>query len=221
MHNLFEVFQMIDLYHSYLIAKGIKFSGDGYPIFENSMFLNEYPDMVVPFNQKKNRRVKNPQKTVICFFGGDKYIYPRYEKIFDELDTYKKYMGVVEPDITLTEDMDIEWQSVTMLLNQLFMAVLAVNGIKVILNTRMGLSDTAIAFENIPKKIMVASGFLGACPYKAPRDFSYVSKILRLYPEKVIIFGPCEVDAQEKLNRMGISFRTYSSFRTLCKEVAL
>jgi len=220
MHNLLEVFLTIDKYYIYLKERGFRFSVNGYPIFEKEMFLCKFPDLLVPVQQKKNRRVKRPERTGICFFCGDKLMYPRYEKVFEEIDMYRKYMAVVEPDITVTEDMDTEWQHAVMLLNQLFMAVLAVNGIKVVLNTRMGLSETRCAFENIPRKIMVASGFLGGCPSKSPRDFTYIAKILRLQPENVIIYGPCEEIVQEQLKQMGISYRIYPSFRTLCEEVA-
>ena len=220
MHSLFEMFEIIDCYFAYLRNKDFRFSVDGYPIFEKDMFLTEYPDMVIPVNQRKNHRVKEPKKTVICFFCGDKFIYPRYEKIFDEIEMYKMYMGVVEPDLTVTADMDIEWQNAVMLLNQLFMAILAANGIKVVLNTRMGVPQTKDMFGNIPKKIMVASGFLGGCPHKQPRDFTYVAKILRLFPEKVVIYGSCGREVQDRIEQLGISYRIYPSFRTLCKEVS-
>jgi len=185
------------------------------------MFLDEYPELIVPVNQKKNQRIKNPKKTVICFFCKDSLIYPRYDKIFEEIDMYKEYMAVIEPDITVTADMDIEWQNTIMLLNQLFMAVLAVNGIKVILNTRMGVETTIKAFENIPKYVMVASSFLGCDRKYIPDDYTYVTKIMTLLPSRLILYGACNDKLQEKIEDMGICCRKYMSFRILCKKEKL
>jgi len=220
MHNLFEMFQIIDAYYSYLKARNFRFSDQGYPLFEEWMFLDEYPDLVVPIQQRKNRRVKAPARTVLCFFCGDKLIYPRYVHLFDEIKIYQSFMGIVEPDLTVTQDMDREWQDVLMLLNQLFMAVLAVNDVKVVLNTRIGLAKTFHAFNYIPRKIMVASGFLGGCRNMDNGEFAYLSKIMRLYPGKILLYGACDKTIMEQLNRMGLSYRKYMSFRTLCKEVA-
>ena len=45
-------------------------------------------------------------------------------------------------DATVTQDMDLEWQEEMMLLNQLFMAVLAVNDVRVVANLRTGSRET-------------------------------------------------------------------------------
>lgn len=46
----------------------------------------------------------------------------------------KKFMGVIGSDLTVTSDTDLEWQEAIMLVNQLYMAVLAVNNVKVVQN---------------------------------------------------------------------------------------
>ncbi|MCF0125134.1 MAG: hypothetical protein HUJ68_05155 [Clostridia bacterium] len=63
-------------------------------------------------------------------------------------------MGVIQSDITITCDMDIELQQAIMLLNSLYIAVLGVNGIKIIGNTRCGDIVTQNNFKCFPKDVM-------------------------------------------------------------------
>ena len=126
---------VIDRLYLYLNDKNISFDKDGLPIFTAEMFLREWPDLVIPFAQRKNKMVVNRKRTVLCFFDKDQHLYPRLSKLLGEIDEYKLYMGVIGMDITFTDDMDEEWQRALVLLNQLFLAVLAVNGVKILLKT--------------------------------------------------------------------------------------
>ena len=214
-----DIFIFIDELYLYLKDKEISFDKDGLPIFTPDMFLKDWPDLVVPFSQRKNRRVIDRKKTVICFFDKDHHLYPRLSKLFDEIDEYKSFMGVIGMDVTFTDDMDEEWQRAIALLNQLFLAVLAVNGIKILLNTRTAGLDTISIWQNVPRGVMAASGFLGCDPIYADDDFSYLEKILMLLPEKLIIYGKHDVKAEKQLDTMGIDYRIYMDFHRLCKEV--
>lgn len=217
--NLKDIFVVIDTFYQYLESKDIDFDESGFPVFRSEMFLQDWPELVIPFSQRKNSLVVNRQKTVICFFDKDHKLYPRLSKLFDEIEEYKNYMGVVGMDITVTDDMDEEWQEAMVLLNQLFLAVLAVNDIKIVINTRTAGIETEKVFKNVPQGIMVASGFLGCERLKDREDFSYLSKILALLPEKLIIYGKHDTKAEEQLDAMGINYRVYTDFHRLCKEV--
>ena len=129
------------------------------------------------------------------------------------------YMGVIGLDVTFTDDMDEEWQRAMVLLNQLFLAVLAINGISIVLNTRTAGLDVACVWQNIPQGVMAASGFLGCEPLKFEDDFSYLGKILKRLPERLIIYGKHDKIAEKQLDTMGINYRVYTDFHRLCKEV--
>ena len=218
MHNLYDLFCVIDEYTAYLREKDFEFSQDGSPVLRKEMFLNEIPDMMVPVNHRKDRRVVNRKKTVLVFFCGDVEIYRRLPKLLSEIDEYRTYMGVVGPDVTVTADMDDEWQRAIMFLTQLAMAVMACNGIKVVLNTRTGGTCTREMLGIMPRGVMVASGFLGGDSKYDKADFSYVAKMLRLMPAVILIYGSCSAKLQEKLDRVGLNCVVYTDFRRLCKE---
>jgi hypothetical protein len=115
--------------------------------------------------------------------------------------------------------MDVELQKAIILANQLFIAILAVNGVKIVLNTRNGNKDTLSCFRYIPHGVICASGFLGC---KKSKDYweaaTYTDKVLGLVPEKLIIYGKQDPLITEQLNVVGIPYRYYEDFHTMSKK---
>lgn len=217
--NILDIFVITDELYQYLEKKEIEFDEDGFPVFTKEMFLTEWPDLVIPFSQRKNKRVIDRHKTVICFFDKDQKLYPRISKVLNEIEEYKSFMGVIGLDVTITDDMDEEWRRAILLLNQLFLAVLAVNGIKIVTNTRTGGLYCKSVLHNVPQGVMAASGFLGCDRLKDMSDLAYLEKILMLLPEKLIIYGKHDFVAESQLDVIGINYRVYMDFHRLCKEV--
>lgn len=219
LNDLLDFFQITDKYLTYLSDK-IEFSNDGFPIFTREMFSEEEPEMIIPYYNRHNKLVKDPSKTVICFFSADSSLYLRLEKVFDEIDEYKHFQGVIGLDVTVTADMDPEWQNAIMLLNQLFLAVLACNRIKIVMNARVGSPETVMNFCNIPKNVVYATSFLGCDKLLSNSDFGFISKVLRIMPSKLLIYGKHDKIAEQQLSIMGINFRVYPDLHRLCKGVA-
>lgn len=216
--NLKDMFSVTEAYYRYLDGK-IAFDESGFPIFKKSMFISEWPDLILPYSQRKNWRVQEKSKTVLCFYDCDHHLYPRIAKVIQEIDEYRSYMGVIGMDITITDNMDEEWQEFMFLQNQLFLAVLAINEIKIAINTRSAGLDVSRLFSNVPCGATVASGFLGCDTMKNAEDLSYIVKVLTLLPDKLIIYGKRDKTVQEQLDAIGINYRVYKDFHRLCKEV--
>lgn len=218
-NNLINLFDIAERYLIYLDGK-FSFSENGLPIFEKEMFLKSEPKLIIPFHNRNNKIVTAQSKTVICFFSEDSDLYCRLEKVFDDIAEYKKYMGVIGLDITVTEDMDKEWQDFIMLINQLFLAILAYNGIKIIMNTRIGSPNTVNNLRYFPKNEICATSFLGCDKLKEQSNFSFISKILCIRPSKLLIYGKHDEIAESQLSNMGISYHNYVDFHRLTKGVA-
>ena len=180
----------------------------------------EKPELIIPVNHRKNRRVTNKKKTLLAFFCGDEHIYRRIVNLPEEIEEYRPYMGVIGCDVTVTKDMDIEWQRAIIQLNQLVMAVFAANDIKIVLNTRMGSRETIDMFKYFPKGITIASGFRGGTRKYFKGYFEYISKVLYFLPGRLLIYGKCHDSVLNELNQMGLECIVFSDFRELCKEVA-
>ncbi len=217
LNSIFDILKLTDQYYCYLADKKIDFSPEGFPIFARQMFLDEWPELVIPYSQRKNKLVRTPEKTLICFFDADKHLYPRLEKVLNDIPEYRKYVGVSFLDITVTEDMDYEWQKIIALLNCLFAAVLAVNGVKLVFNTRYAKLLQNEKSEVVPQGVMCISGFLG-CDTILADDYNYIGKILFMLPSKLLIYGKHDAVAEAQLDRMGISYRQVKDFHRLYKE---
>ena len=217
--DMLDLCLIADDYISYLKNKGVEFNENGNPIFKKWMFLDEWPELVIPYDFRQNRLVVNPKKTLLCFYSPDVRIYPRLEKILNERYVYQNFLGAVATDVSVTSDMDKEWQDFIMLLNQLFMAVLAVNGIKIVANLRMGSDESLQNFEGIPSGVMWSAGFLG-CKLDKPYDMNFIASVLRVRPSKFVIYGKNDVSATDKLRIMGINYRLFADYHKLRKEKA-
>lgn len=205
---------------SYLEAKGTPFDENGFPVLNKSSFLNEWPDVFVDYSHRNGELVRDKSKTVLCFFRDDVANYRRFERVFDDLPTYREYMGVVETDITVTADMDPEWQACIMCANALFMAVLAVNGVRVIPSTRCGAASTSAFLGSVPHDVLWVSSSLGCAPLTNDADTRYLEKILRLRPSKLALYGKRDPAAEDQLSRMGVNWRAYSDVHSLYKKRA-
>lgn len=206
---------MIDLLSTYLTNRGQKFNQYGYPIFEREMFLDTWPSVMAPFHYR--HQIADATSAVICFYSKDCEILPRFDKLLLEVAVYKNYSGVVAADLTVTDDMDKELQQTTILLNQLFIATLSINGIKIVANTRCPTSIHREAFAGIPRNVMCASSTLSCNKLRLDYDFSYLEKILFLTPSKLLIYGKKDSIMLNQLDTLGINFRRYEEIRKSLK----
>lgn len=201
-------------FEPYVDNRHVKFDRNGFPLIPASAYATSIPSDMLPYGRRNSRLCKDPRTTAICFFTGDRYIYPRFEHLLEEIDRYRHYAAVVVPDLTVTEDMDASWQASIMLLNQLFGAVLAVNSIKIIANTRCGSPQSQRYLQAVPKRVACASGSLGCTPINSQEDFSFTAKILTMQPEVLLIYGRQDRVAEDQLATLGLNVRRYSDAHT-------
>lgn len=216
LNSILDTLVLMDKYYEYLSNAGVEMTPQGLPCYKEDMFLKEKPDIVVPYSKRTNKRVEVPQKTVLCFFDKDRSIYTRFEKVFSEIDEYKKFLGVIGADVTISDDMELEWKLFVVTLNQLFNAILAINDIKIVLNTRSSDLPHDIVFSNYPKNVMCASSFLGCKKESCNYDFEYVSKVLFVLPSQILLYGKRDKIVESQFDTLGIEYTEYLDFHALC-----
>lgn len=199
----------------------IEFDSDGWPIFRKEHFLDEWPRDMVTYENRTSKLILPEIETVLCFYMGDVQNFRRFKNLLKDIPIYKRYLGVVVPDITITRDMDYEMQEMIMLVNQLFAAVLAANNIKIVFNTRSGIQATNCHFKNVPRHVMCASGFLGCENVEDSISATpYINKILGLMPQKLMIYGKHDIVVDNQLDLLGIDYRYYSDFHSRSKRAS-
>lgn len=209
---------LIDHYAGYLSNKGIQFNPQGFPILQPQMYLDEWPKLMVPYRDRKARFVHDPAHTVLCLFTGDARIYPRLERVLDDIPEYRRYLGVVGSDLTVTSDMDLEWQQTIMLLNQLYMTTLAVNGVKVVQNLRCGSPDTIACLNCVPDGVMCATSTLGCADTESELDLSFAEKLFATRPGKLLLYGKHDPIMEHQSDVAGVPYKVYPDVHTLYKR---
>ena len=200
-----------------LKALGCRFDGRGFPVIPKACYVRKAPGYMVDWENRYSKYIGTPSETAICFFRDDARIYRRLCALERDLPEYRKFAAVVEPDLTVTRDMEPQWQDMTMLLNRLSIAFLAYNRVPIIANSRCGGQGSLDNFETHPNDVVWASSTLGCMNLASPEDLSYLSKMLTLRPSAVMLYGKTDRLMVEQLNRMGILWCTYPDFHSLCK----
>ncbi len=173
--------------------KGIGFTPEGWPRFESWMFQKEIPESILPYSHRREALLK--EKTSICFYEHDKYLYPfvnmsKLEALASELHKYNSFIGF---DLSVFYDMLYPLQKFYILMNLLVDIYLALSGNRLIPNCRAdqtgGQSYYAI-FKDAP---IVCIGTLGCVKNKTARRESIRSifTIKEKLPNSAIIqYGP-------------------------------
>ena len=144
--NLYEI---ENFFREELIKAGVRFTSDGYPIFQEEWILYETPKYIYPYEHRNATTDK--KNTVLCFFMNDKPLYKRIIKLPDDLNNYRDYLGVIGFDLSPVIGWQTDYQRFNILLSQLATAYLGINGIKIIPNFRIGNILIGYNKENNPK----------------------------------------------------------------------
>lgn len=215
--SLREYLLLADSLYRRLRALGCVFDDRGFPAIPGECYVRTAPKYMVDWENRCSSRVGRPAETAICFFRDDARIYRRLCSLERDLPEYRKFAAVVEPDLTVTRDMEPEWQDMMMLLNRLSIAFLAYGGVPSIANSRCGDRGSWVNLEAHPSGVVWASSTLGCANLASPEDLSYLTKMLSLRPSAVMLYGKTDRLMIEQLSRMGIRWYACPDFHSLCK----
>lgn len=159
--------------------------------------------------------IVDPSTTLLCFYCADRLLYPRFDKLVQEIGIYKNYLGIVGPDLTVTPDMDPAWQREIILANRLFEAVLGINGVKIVHNLRIGSGETLDCLRSVPVNVPCATGTLG-CNSGSPVDVElFCEKLFMVRPSIVYIYGKRDVSMEKQLNISGVPYMLFRDAHTM------
>ena len=199
-----------------LLKLGVKFNEFGYPICPKEMLLTEAPDEIIPFEHKNSCR--NPKKTDVCYFQKDKLLYRRLQKLDSDANILQHYMAVSGFDLSPRLQSDLKNQKFNILLNRMIDVYMAIKGIKILPNFRIGDLETIDSLSTYPVGSCFAVGTLGSSNWKVTEtDLSYLmAKLLYIRPSKLLIYGKLKNEYKRILDELNVPFRVYEDFRTSC-----
>ena len=185
----------------YLKSQGVPFHQDGFPVNDQKWFLKIEPSEVLPFYQRSV--CTDPSTTAICFNETDDHLYTRIRQVFQELPEYKRFLGVLPMDLSVSRFMIPEVQNFNLLLNALFLATLGVNGVKFASPVRFGSIHTIPYFSHYRGSFLWSIGCVGTKNNgKVSRRYEEYNRsaflLLMDRPKKLLAYG--KMHPEEKLN---------------------
>ncbi len=218
--NLFQTYNKL---YVYLKQNGICFSEYGYPIFREDMFTDEIPEEILPYNRRGE--CKNRNKTALCTCQIDKEVYPRIEHLDQDLEEWKSYLACIVFDLSPRLEWRTEIQKFNICLNQMAAIYLALHGVKLIGNLRVGSTLTFPALLSYPKNIPFLVGSLGCTKNCTEEDLFFMEmKLLIVHPSFVYIYGSLSDELEYILDSYNIAHDVFKPRREISfsknKEVA-
>lgn len=217
-HDACSIPEYVDLFTKRLASLGCAFNDNGFPALESNWFMHGEPHDMVTFTMRNAPYIKDRGRTLLCFYSSDRRIYPRFDKIDQNLPIYREFMGVVAPDLTVTPDMDVEWQKEIILANQLFIALLGAQGVKIVQNLRIGSEKSLQCLSNTPQGIPCATGTLGCARTKSPADTRFTEKLLSVRPSIVYLYGKEDDVMRSQLELTGTPCKWFHDAHQRMKE---
>lgn len=221
-HTIFDVFAYLC---AELLASGITFTKDGYPVFPEHIMLNCDPNDINDMIDWRNRnQAKNPGSTIVTMYMDDEFLYRRLFRLEQDLPEYQRFLAVAGFDLSPRTGMDPELQRFNLTLSMMATIWLGLHGVRVMANWRIGDRSTLPALNAYPRNSMFAVGTLG-CSHGIKRDKNYGelmlrTKILITQPRFLLIYGPVLERYQLVLNEFGIPYKQWREYRHRSYDVA-
>ena len=208
----------VERYTAYLKEKGVEFYENGFPILKPNWIITTKPKVMAPFN-KRHYYWQSKRDISICYFDKDEHLYPRLDKVFEEIKILKDYHSVCMMDISISPLMLDEVQRMNLLLNLLYTCVVAVNGIKIIPSFRIGDYDTLkLLMASVGQSDFWVIGAVGTQQTRNNAFYEYLfrTKCLLVMPKHLLSYGRPNNNTIKCLEDYGIESKTfYKDFRSL------
>lgn len=208
-----NIYSIAEYLFTFLVRHGINFNDHGYPVIPAECILQEIPDEIVPYDHRN--ACVHPSKTVVCYFAKDQRLYPRLDKLDEDIDKLRGYLAVGGFDLSPRREFDKSLQEFNLLLNRMVDAFRAVHGIKILPNFRTGSINTINALSSYPAGSNFLVGTLGCSQRHLKHgDVLLRSKLLYARPKELFIYGPLKDCYKVTLDDVGQEYKQFNDFRS-------
>ena len=213
---------------TYLKKHGITFK-NGVAVLPEESLYKDIPLMVSPYKYRNDIPEELRSKSLITYFMPDEDLWTRMYKIDEDLEELKKFGGITGFDLSPSIGMLRPRQKLSLLADSLYNAYCAVNGIKILPNSRIGDLGTLPMIASIPYGANFITSRHGCQNYGFKAYGLYQTKLIleRIKPSILFVYGsvsPKEAEQLiEKYNIKIITFpdrrsRTWNNAKSWCFE---
>lgn len=202
-----------------------------FPILPPSYYVSDVPDSVRMLPICKRSATKEPSNTILCSFEKDTLVYRhvraivraircgRESSLESVLQSYQKFYAVAGFDLSVCINTNPKEQNLYALLNQLINAVLAVNGIKILANIRIGSLANLKSLVGYPRELCCCTGVIGCRQraFTAEDILKLQARIYMLQPKLLLLYGSQDHNFSQALDELGQAYRFIQDYNEWCR----
>lgn len=179
---------------------------NGIPTIPNKMIYEGVPEYIETYQYRSEIPVNKRKKSLLAFYSFEDRLWSRLNRIDEDSQTIKEeYGGIVGMDISPSVLMLRPRQYHSMLINAIYNCLMALNGVKVAINARVGDLGTMRFINMVPKNKTLVFSNLG-CRGKFMDYSLYQFKywIENNKPKIVCLYGALSSKCINKLKKLHI-----------------
>lgn len=221
-----NIIQWCDENITFLKSNGISFIGGLAQVPQSAVYVNQnVPYTIVTFGHRNDIPADRKKDSLISFFSPDDGLFPRLERIEDDIQSLKEYGGMCGFDMSPSIGMIRPRQRMSLLISSIYNCRCALAGIKIVPNARTGdLGTMQLVSDSIPCCSVIATGELG-CRQAVLRGYGLyqLAHIIHEHKtEKVLVYGGFSVaDAKRCAAGINPRFIVYPDRRSRMRNHAM
>ena len=164
---------------------------NGFAILPEEAIYREDIEMITPFVNRSDIPENLKSTSLICYFMHDERLFPRLRKIDQDIAVLKEFGGICGFDLSPSIGMLKPRQRFSLFINSLYNCYCAVNGIKVLPNSRSGEIGLVDQSKNYYKDAPCVTGMLGCRNngFKKYGLFQLKYFIRQVHPSVLYVYG--------------------------------
>ena len=190
MNRMYQLIKWCDIKISFLKKNGIEFKND-LPVLPQESLYSGIPQMVETYAHRNDIPSAITGSSLIAYFDNDVNLMNRIYKIDNEIEVLKQFGGICGFDLSPCVTMLRPRQKFSLLVSAVFNCYVALHGIKVLTNARVGDLSTISSLDNIPAKSNIITGEIGCHKYGYKAYGLYQLKLIRnkIKPNIIFVYG--------------------------------
>jgi hypothetical protein len=167
----------------------------GIPHIPKDMYYDNIPKRIETYTFRNEIPIEERSESLISFYSMDNFLFPRLNSIDREIKIFKEYAGIVGMDISICVTMLKPRQLHSILINTIYNCLIALKGIKIAINARIGDMTTYYLINQYPKDKTLVIGSLGCKGIFKEYGMIQLEQWLKLEPKNICIYGTiCKSD---------------------------
>lgn len=206
-----------------LKANGFSFASGLAHIPQDAVY-DDIPYTIAPFAHRNDIPIEHRKSSLISFFSPDDELFPRLDRIEEDIHVLKEYGGICGFDMSPCISMLRPRQRMSLLISSLYNCRCALAGIKIVPNVRMGdLGTMHLVSSSLPECAVIATGELG-CRQSSFRGYGLyqLNRIIQEHrPKTVLVYGGfSSADAAQCAGNIYPRFVVYPDRRSRMRNFA-